>query len=250
MGRKIPGTNGLETELPFTDNALEVISKRYLKKDPDGKTVRGENGRDYHLAIETPEEMFMRVAKTLAEVELSYGKTQEEVEAYTKEFYDVMSKMEYCPGGRTLANAGLRPVVNNCLVLHIPDSMEGICDTLSTAMQLQQLGVGLGFPLHMLRPAGSYCKRTQGEASGPCSFLHLYDTAFSIVKQQNRHDRCSRSLLFILHYNTRVLVSCVRTILFSTSSLSYRYTSSTLGRNYRRHNLYHCPLCLYHCIRL
>lgn len=178
----------MTTSLPFSSNALEVVSMRYLAKDPNGIEVF-ENGKKYHKAIETPEGMFTRISTALANVELRYGKPEEDIRGFQAKFYDVMANFEFIPAGRTLTNAGIRDVINNCLVLHIKDDMNSIGQTLAQSLELQQLGVGLGFPWHTLRPAGFYCKSSQGTASGPCSFLHVYDTAFGVIKQQNRHGK-------------------------------------------------------------
>lgn len=168
--------NGRTTKLPFSLNALQVVAKRYLQQDDDGNP------------IETPEEMFTRVAARLANVERNYGKSGEEVEEWTEKFYEVLSNFEFTPAGRTITNAGAdTPVVANCIVLHFEDSMESIFDTLKEATLLQQQGSGLGFAFHLLRPAGLKAKRTQGRSSGPVSFLQVYNTAFGIIQQQNRH---------------------------------------------------------------
>lgn len=168
--------NGRTTKLPFTMNALRVIAKRYLQRDEDDNP------------IETPEEMYERVARTLAKVELNYGKSGEEVEEWQEKFYEVLANFEFTPAGRTIANAGSpTPIVANCIVLHFKDSMESIFETLKEATLLQQQGSGLGFALHLLRPAGMRATRTQGRASGPISFLQVYNTAFGIIQQQNRH---------------------------------------------------------------
>jgi ribonucleoside-diphosphate reductase alpha chain len=99
-----------------------------------------------------------------------------------------MSHAEFAPAGRTLANAGgINRVVSNCIVLHIEDTMESIFQTLHDAALLQKAGSGLGFPLHLMRPAGSLTKASLGSSSGPCSFLHVYNTAFGVVKQQSRN---------------------------------------------------------------
>lgn len=188
VSRKIPGSYNLETVLPFTPNALEVISKRYLAKEPNGEEIT-EGKKKYHRAIETPEDMFTRVASALAKVEERYSKSDAEVADFQVKFYDVMHNFEFIPAGRTLTNAGLRDVINNCLVLHIQDDITSIGETLAQSLRLQQLGVGLGFPWDTLRPAGAYCKTSQGVASGPCSFLYVYNTAFSVIKQQNRHGK-------------------------------------------------------------
>ncbi|QQG38977.1 MAG: adenosylcobalamin-dependent ribonucleoside-diphosphate reductase [Candidatus Woesearchaeota archaeon] len=169
--------NGLTTQLPFSTNSLNVLAKRYLQKDENNEKV-----------IETPEQMFNRVATALAEVENNYGKTSQQIEQIRKQFYDVLSNFEFTPAGRTLTNAGsMTRLIANCIVLHINDSMEEIFQTLKEASLLQQAGSGLGFPLHLMRPAGSPTKTSQGVASGPVSFLNVYNRSFGVIKQQNRH---------------------------------------------------------------
>lgn len=168
--------NGKITDLPFSLNALQVVAKRYLLRTHDGDV------------LESPEDMFMRVAATLAQVEKRYGATDTDIEQYTTSFYDVMSSFEFTPAGRTITNAGgPTRVVSNCIVLHPQDTMDSIFATLREAGLLQQAGSGLGFPFHLLRPAGFITKASYGIASGPVSFLHVYNTAFGVIKQQNRH---------------------------------------------------------------
>lgn len=168
--------HGRVTKLPFSMNALKVVAKRYLKSDAEGNP------------IETPEEMYERVAVSLAKVEERYGKSGEEIQEWQERFYEVLSRFEFTPAGRTLANAGSdTPVVANCIVLHFEDSMESTFQTLKEAALLQQQGSGLGFAFHLLRPAGLRAKRTSGRSSGPVSFLNVYNTAFGIIQQQNRH---------------------------------------------------------------
>ncbi|MDP3947281.1 MAG: adenosylcobalamin-dependent ribonucleoside-diphosphate reductase [bacterium] len=167
---------GLHTSLPFTPNALIVIANRYLQHDPQG------------AVIETPEKMFRRTAQALAQVEAEYGKKNDWIKERADEFYGIMASFKFTPAGRTLTNAGApTPLVPNCIVLHIQDSMDGIFTTLREAALLQQAGSGLGFPFHMLRPAGTRAKRSRGMASGPISFLQAYDMAFGVIKQQGRH---------------------------------------------------------------
>lgn len=167
---------GMTTNLKFTDNALKVLAKRYL--------VRNEEGE----IIETPEEMFRRVARTLARVEQKYGKDDNFVQSLEDKFYEIMTSFEFSPAGRTIANAGAPTrLVSNCIVLNIQDDMGHIFETLKDASLLQQAGSGLGFPFHLLRPAGSIAKKTRGVASGPVSFLKVYNKAFGVIKQQNRH---------------------------------------------------------------
>ncbi len=169
--------NGKTTNLPLSLNSLKIMAGRYLLKDRKTDTI-----------LETPEEMFQRVARAIAEVEKKYQKSSKQTKEWGKRFYEVMTNFEFTPAGRTLANAGASTsVVSNCIVLHIEDSMDGIYSTLRDATLLQQAGSGVGFPFHTLRPAGSLAKRTQGVASGPVSFLRVYNEAFGVVKQQGRH---------------------------------------------------------------
>jgi ribonucleoside-diphosphate reductase alpha chain len=168
--------NGRTTKLPFSMNALQVIAKRYLVHDREGNV------------IESPDEMFFRVASALASIETHYGKTMREVEIIRNQFLEILKSFEFCTAGRTLSNAGApTPIVPNCVVLHMEDSMDGIFETLKEAAMLQQSGCGLGFPFHLLRPAGTIAKKSRGVASGPVSFLHVYNDAFGVIKQQNRH---------------------------------------------------------------
>jgi len=168
--------NGRTTKLAFSLNALKVLAGRYLQHDYEGNVV------------ETPEEMFERTARVLSEVERDYGKSKEDIERIKKEFYEVMASFEFTPAGRTITNAGTStPLVANCIVLHMEDSMDGIFQTLRDASLLQQAGSGLGFPFHLLRPAGSIAKTSKGVASGPVSFLRVYNDAFGVIKQQGRH---------------------------------------------------------------
>lgn len=166
----------ITTQLPFSSNALQVLKKRYLLHSIEGKI------------LETPEEMFVRVAKTIASVESNYGHDQTFIDALTRDYYDIMTRFEFLPAGRTLANAGgPTRLVSNCIVLHIEDSMESIFQTLKDAALLQKAGSGLGFPLHLMRPAGFVTKASLGTSSGPVSFLQIYNTSFGVIKQQNRH---------------------------------------------------------------
>ncbi len=167
---------GKTTKLPLSVNALKVLAGRYLQRNENGETT------------ESPEEMFDRVAKALAEVEENYSSNQEEIQNFHNKFKEILYNFEFIPAGRTLANAGGKTkLVSNCIVLHFEDSMDGIFQTLHNAALLQQAGSGLGFPWHLLRPAGTFTQRTQGTASGPVSFLRAYNESFGVIKQQGRH---------------------------------------------------------------
>lgn len=167
---------GKTTKLPLSVNALRVFAGRYLQRDENGEVC------------ETPEERIEKASAALASVEAQYGKSEEQIEEIKEAFHDVMFNFEFLPGGRTLANAGGKTrLVANCIVIHPQDSMDSIFSTLHDAALLQQAGSGLGFPWHLLRPAGTYAKKNQGVASGPISFMKAYNEAFGVIKQQGRH---------------------------------------------------------------
>ena len=159
----------------FSENALKMMKKRYLTFDDKG-------------VQETPADMFARVASALAAVEKNYGKKNGVIQKIARDFFDIMSTKEYTPAGRTVTNGGgTTPVIANCVVLPIHDSMESIFQTLKDAALLQQAGCGLGFDISEMRPADFPTRKSRGRASGPVTFLRVYDYAFGTIKQQGRH---------------------------------------------------------------
>ena len=132
--------------------------------------------------------MFHRVANALAKIEFDYGAKESDVKKFAADFFEVLSNLEAIPGGRTLANLGWKKkIITNCVVLHIEDDLGSIFGTMKDAAILQKHGSGLGFPLHLMRPTGFRTVKTQGKSSGPVSFLNIYNAAFGVIKQQNRH---------------------------------------------------------------
>ncbi len=174
----------------FSENALRMMKKRYLVKRDDGTQ-------------ETPAEMIHRIAHAVAG-------TEKDTEKWEREFFAIMANKEFTPAGRTITNAGApSPVVANCIVLPIPDSMEGIFKTLKDAALLQKAGSGLGFSFGRLRPAGTYVKTSAGMASGPVSFLQVYNQAFGVIKQQGRHG-ANMAILPVDHPDILDFVHCKR----------------------------------------
>jgi ribonucleoside-diphosphate reductase alpha chain len=166
-------------ERQCSERAKKVIYNRYLLRNPNNPDE----------IIETIPEMFERVASALAAVDGKYGASSRDIARIKDRFIEMMVNRRATPAGRTLANAGspTAKYAANCVVLHIEDSMDDIFQTLHDASLLQQAGYGVGFPLHLMRPAGAPAKTSSSRASGPLSFLRVYNTAFSTVKQQNRH---------------------------------------------------------------
>jgi ribonucleoside-diphosphate reductase alpha chain len=161
-----------EPDPKLSENALRVLQKRYLKKDEKGKVV------------ETPRELFARVAWNLSQAERNYGANEIQVEETARGFFRIMSSLEFLPNSPTLMNAGLElQLLSACFVLPVDDSLVGIFDALKQQALIHQGGGGTGFAFSRLRPKGDFVKSTMGVASGPVSFMKIFDAATQTVKQ-------------------------------------------------------------------
>ena len=165
--RRLREKLGIE-ELKLTVNALEVLRKRYLLRNEMGRT------------IETPAEMFMRVAKAVAKVDKEYGGNPKETEKF---FYEMMAKTDFLPNSPTLFNAGTElGQLSACFVLPIEDSLESIFNAVKNMAFIEKSGGGVGFDFSKLRSKGDVVKSTKGVASGPVSFMRVFDSATEVVK--------------------------------------------------------------------
>ncbi len=158
--------------LGLTDNCIRVLMSRYLKKGPDGKCT------------ETPEDLFHRVAHTIASAELKYGKTPADVERIEKSYFDIMVKGIYMPNSPTLMNAGREMgMLSACFVLPLGDSIHEIFDTVKATALIQKAGGGTGFTMDRLRPTGDWIKSSGGTTSGPISFWKVLSEATNAIQQ-------------------------------------------------------------------
>ncbi|MBM4184624.1 MAG: vitamin B12-dependent ribonucleotide reductase [Gemmatimonadetes bacterium] len=194
----------LPADLPrpdLTDNARLVLEKRYLKKDGQGKPT------------EKPEVMFWRVARTIADVDRDYGASPAAVDQVARKFYDLMTAGTFEPNSPTLMNAG-RPLgqLSACFVLPIDDALSngqsGIYDTLKAMALVHQSGGGTGFSFSRLRSEGETVRSTMGVASGPVSFMKLYDASTDVVKQGGTRRGANMGILRVDHPDIRKFITC------------------------------------------
>ncbi|MFH1951433.1 MAG: vitamin B12-dependent ribonucleotide reductase [Pseudomonadota bacterium] len=186
----------IKKSIVFSDNARRVLERRYLRKDSKGEI------------IETPEDMFRRVAKHIAKAENRYG-GDARVNEMEELFYGMMTEFKFLPNSPTLMNAGRRlGQLAACFVLPVEDSMEGIFDALKNAALIHKSGGGTGFSFSRLRPKQSRVGTTGGIASGPVSFMKIFNTATEQVKQGGTRRGANMSILRVDHPDIMEFIYC------------------------------------------
>jgi ribonucleoside-diphosphate reductase alpha chain len=182
----------------WSEQAIKVLKERYLDKNAEGET------------IETPDDLVWRVSFTIASAEARFGAKKEEIMETAKGYYELLSSKKFLPNSPTLMNAGKNNGLqySGCFVIPVPDSLEGIFDAIKFQALIHQSGGGTGFSFSRLRQRGAMVKRSRGVASGPVSFMRVFNEATQQIKQGGTRRGANMGILRVDHPDVREFITC------------------------------------------
>ncbi|MFH0738145.1 MAG: adenosylcobalamin-dependent ribonucleoside-diphosphate reductase [Candidatus Micrarchaeota archaeon] len=198
--REMKKALGVQDDLKLPLNSIQVLEKRYLQKDENAKI------------IETPSQLFRRVAHHLASNEAGYGADEATVKYYEDAFFEIMTNFEFLPNSPTLMNAGSElGQLAACFVLPIKDDIEAIFESVKHQAIIHKTGGGTGFCFSYLRPKGDFVKSTAGIASGPISFMSAFDNATNVIKQGGKRRGANMATMHIWHPDIEEFITMKQT---------------------------------------
>lgn len=198
--REIKRAIGVEDDLKLPINSIQILERRYLLRDENAKV------------IETPSQLFRRVAHHLASNEYTYGADAAAVKRYEDGFFQIMTNFEFLPNSPTLMNAGTElGQLAACFILPVKDDIEQIFESVKHQAIIHKTGGGTGFCFSYLRPKGDYVKSTAGIASGPLSFMSAFDNATNVIKQGGKRRGANMATMHTWHPDIEEFITMKQT---------------------------------------